>query len=315
MKAAVYKRYGPPEVVQIREVKKPVPGDNEILIRVHATTVARGDVRMRGFQVPLSEWLLSRLVLGIFGPRRKILGMELAGEIESAGRNVTRFKAGDRVFASTFQGLRFGAHAEYVCLSADAMVELIPDNLSDEEAATFPSGGVAALLFIRDLGIQPGQEILINGASGTLGTFGIQLALHYGAEVTGVCSSANTGLVKSLGAARAIDYTREDFTQAGERYDIIFDTVGKIPKSAYGRALKPAGKYVSVLTHHVPRPDRWDLVFLRELIEQGKIKPVIDRTYPLEQIAEAHRYVEKGHKKGNVVISMTPTRVRPADSR
>ena len=304
MKAAIYEEYGPPKVVTIREVEKPTPKPNEILIKIHATTLHRGDTRMRSFDVPGSvfEKLMGRLILGITGPRRKILGMELAGEIESTGKNVTRFKEGDQVFASTYSGFRFGAHAEYICLPEDGMVALKPLNMTFMEAAPVPSSGMAALVYLRDTGkIQSGEKVLINGASGSLGTYGVQIAKYYGAEVTGVCSTDNIEMVRSLGADKVIDYTKEDFTKGDERYDLVFDAVSKSSKNRCQRALTPNGRYIRTTG---PNPKLEDLLILKEIIEEGKMKTVIDRLYPLDAIVEAHRYVEKGHKKGNVVITL-----------
>jgi len=323
MKAILHTKYGPPDELQLREVEKPVPKDNEVLIKIHATTVTSSDCNIRNltFAPQWSRLPMRLFVFGAFKPRVHRLGIDLAGEIEAVGKDVKRFKVGDQVFGRPDPA--FGAHAEYICIPENGVLTIKPANTTWEEAASIPLAGNTALYFIRDLGnIQAGQKVLINGASGGIGTFAVQLAKYYGAEVTGVCSTTNLEMVKSLGADKVIDYTKEDFTQTGQTYDVIFDAVGKSSFSRCKNSLKKKGIYLTTLpTMAIFLQTVWtsmiggkkvkfgdalgkveNLVFLKELIEAGRIKSVIDRRYPLEQTAEAFRYVEKGHKKGNVVI-------------
>ena len=328
MKAIVWTRYGPPDVLHLKEVEKPTPKDNEVLIRIYATTVTAGDCEIRSLSLPLYFSLPMRLWLGLTKPKgTTIPGTELAGEIEAVGKDVKLFKTGDQVYGSA--GMGFGANAEYICLpeepdGLEGTVAIRPANMTYEEAAAVPFGGRDALHFLRKGNVQSGQKVLINGAGGSIGTFAVQLAKHFGAEVTGVDSTEKHDMLRSIGADHVIDYTREDFTKSGETYDVIFDVVGKSPSSRSIGSLKENGVYL-LANPRLPQMVRalWssrgsskrvvfqaasgtteDLVFLKELIEAGKIKSVIDRRYPLDQIVEAHRYVETGLKKGNVVITV-----------
>ena len=312
MKAVVCAGYGPPDVLRLQQVEKPVPKDHEVLIKVYATTAHRGDARIRSFDVPRGQRFMARLVLGFTRPKNPILGMELAGVVESVGKDVTLFKPGDEVFGFTGWGL--GAYAEYACVrekarrsvAKDGMLAMRPANMTFEEAAAgVATGGATALRILRKANIRRGQKVLIYGASGSIGTYAVQLAKSFGADVTGVCSTANLEMVRSLGADRVIDYTQDDFTEGDETYDVVFDAVGKLSPSRAKRPLRRAGVCYNVNKDSGSgggSPE--DLVFLKELIESGKVRTVIDRRYPLEEIVEAHIYVEKGHKKGHVVVTV-----------
>ena len=310
MKAIVWTKYGPPEVLQIQEIEKPVPKDDEVLIKIHATTVTAGDCEMRRMKTALKYRFLMRAYVGLMRPKRiTILGMELAGKIESVGKDVKLFKEGDPVFAATgFAAM--GSCAEYICLPEGseepdkAILAIKPANMTYEEAAPVPVGGPEALNFLRKGNIQSGQKVLINGAGGTIGTFAVQLAKSFEAEVTAVDSTRKLDMLRSIGADQVIDYTQEDFTKSGETYDFIFDIVGKISSSQRKKSLKKTGIYLNVRKDKGVTPKTEDLLYIRELIEAGKIKSVIDRRYPLEQTAEAHKYVETGEKKGHVVITI-----------
>jgi len=315
IKAIVYEKYGSPDVLELKEVEKPAITDNEVLIKVHATTVSSMDWRFRNGKFP------ARIKSGLIKPKMNILGVDLAGDVEAVGKDVKLFKKGDQVYG----GSQMGCYVEYVAMSESAVITGKPANMTYEEAAAVPFGAINALHFLRDAGnMQGGQKVLINGASGGVGTFAVQLAKYFGTEVTGVCSTSNMDLVRSLGADEVIDYTKEDFTKEGHTYDIIFDAVGKNSFSNCKSSLNQKGIYITteyislVLIHSLwtsmiggkkaksmlPKPSTEDLIFLRDLIEAGKVRSVIDRCYPLEQTAEAHRYAEKGHVKGKVVITL-----------
>lgn len=302
MKAIVASKFGGPEVLNLQEIEKPTPKDHEILVKVHATSITAGDIRMRSLDVPPAFWLPARITLGFTKPKHPIYGMELSGEVVAVGKDVARFKVGDQVFASTLAE-NFGAHAEYKCLSEDGLVLSKPRNMTYEEAAAVPIGGPTALRLLRKGKIQSGQKVLVYGASGSVGTFAVQIAKSFGADVTAVCSTKNLDMVKALGADRVIDYTQVDFSAGGAQYDAIFDAVGKCPKAQAAKALVPGGAFVTIAKLNT-KQSLEELSFVRDLIEAGKIRAVIDRCYPLEQVPEAHRYVGMGRKAGNVVIQI-----------
>jgi len=319
MKAIVCTKYGTPEVLLLKEVEKPTPKDNEVLIRIYGTTVTAGDTEIRGLKFPFAMRFLMRLGFGFIRPRKKILGQELSGVIEAVGKEVKLFKAGDQIFAAS--AFKFGAYAQYICLPSKYVMTKKPKNMSYEEAAAVITGGINALYYLRKGNIQSGQKVLIRGASGTIGTFAIQLAKYYGAEVTGIGNPNSLEMMKSLGADKVIDYTKEDFTKSGETYDVIFDVIGKSSFSEFIKSLKENGIYLlantgarkvrkllksgqKVITGKSLIYKTEDLVFLRELIEAEKLKTAIGKRYSLEQIPEAHKYVEKGEKTGNIVITV-----------
>jgi NADPH:quinone reductase-like Zn-dependent oxidoreductase len=329
MKAVICTEYGPPDVLQLKEVEKPAPKDNEILIRIYATPVNFGDLTARNFRkisprkfsMPLPLWLLTRIIFGFRKPRKKILGSEFAGEIEATGKDVKRFRRGDQVFG--YRGMSFGANAEYLCMPEDGLLAIKPANMTYEEAAAVPYGAITSLSLLRKVNIQRGQKVLINGASGGIGSYAVQFAKYFGADVTGVCSTPRLELAKSLGADKVIDYTKEDLTKSGETYDLIFDILGKSSFSHCKSSLKQDGLYLLAsfkmkqlfqmlwtkikggkkVICALSTEKAEDLAFIKELIEAGKIKSVIDRCFSLEQTADAHSYVEKGYKKGSVVIT------------
>ncbi len=311
MKAIICTKYGAPEVLQLKEVTKPTPKSNEVLIKIHATTAHVGDTKIRSLKPglgPVKDFFFKpvmRLMLGFKGPRNKILGMDIAGEIVEIGTDVKKFSKGDQIFASAFQGFKFGAYAEYKCMPENGLLAIKPNNMTYEEAAPLSNGALTALLVLRKANIQNGQKVLIYGASGSMGTYSVQLSKYFGAEVTGVCSSKNVEMVKSLGADKVIDYTQENFNDSGEIYDVVFDSVGKITPSERKKSLNKTGVYLDALKSSEGLKLRQeDLSYLKELCEAGMLKTVIDRQYSLEEMVEAHRYVDSGHKKGNVVITV-----------
>ncbi|MBY9001908.1 MAG: NAD(P)-dependent alcohol dehydrogenase [Candidatus Heimdallarchaeota archaeon] len=306
MKAVVYEKYGPPEVLKLVDVEKPTPKDNELLVKVHGTTVNAAVVNGRKGKHPASKFFTFalRLIYGIRKPRKPILGYEFGGVVESVGKDVTLFKKGDEIFGTTTM-LKQGSYAEYVCVPEkwkSGVVEIKPANLTFEEAAAVPVAGMAVLQIIRKANIQKGQKVLVSGASGSTGSFAVLLAKYFGAEVTGVCSTDKIEMVKSLGADKVIDYTKEDFTQSGEKYDVVFESTVKVSDKKCKSVLKPNGVFLTIKSMTSETTEK--MTYLRDLIEKGKIKPYIDRSYPLEEMVEAHKYVDEGHKKGNVVITI-----------
>ncbi len=332
MKAIAYEKFGPPEVLEVKEVEKPTPKDNEILVKVHATPVTYGEIIARNsknisprkFNMPFLFWLIQRLDFGLRKPKRKILGSEFAGEIESIGKDVKLFRKGDEVFG--YLGPNGGANAEYLSMPEDGRVALKPSNMTYEEASTVPFGAMTASNLLKKVNIQSGQKLLINGASGGIGSFAVQHAKNSCAKVTGVCSTTKLDYVKSLGADKVIDYTQEDFTKSGETYDVIFDILGKSSFSRGKKSLEKNGRYLyasfktwkllqmlrtSIIGNKkvicaISMDKTEDLIAIKELVEAGKLKAIIDKSYPLEQVAEAHDYVEKGLRKGHVVITVVP---------
>lgn len=318
MKAIAWTKYGEPEVLELKEFEKPTPKADEVLIKIHASTVTTGDCRLRASKMPMGFWLPTRLAFGLLKPRASIPGMDVSGEIESVGKDVKLFKKGDKVYGTT--GMKLGANAEYTCLPENSALVKKPNNVTYEQATAVIFGGLTALHFLKDkANIQKGQKVLVNGASGAVGTASVQLAKYLGTEVTGMCSTSNIELVESLGAIRAIDYTKENFTRSNEVYDVILDTVGNLSLPQCEKLLTKQGRLILInadlltnllsvvkknLICGVAGESKEGLDFLRECIESGDIKVVIDRTYPLAQTAEAHRYVDTGHKKGNVVLSV-----------
>lgn len=321
MKAIMWTAYGTPDVLQLKVVEKPSPKDNEVLVKIHASTVTTGDCRLRACRVPKGFWLPTRLAFGLLKPRRAIAGMEFSGVIESVGKRVNQFKPGDRVCGTA--GMSLGANAEYICLAETKPLVKIPDDTAYNDAAAIMFGGFTALHFLRDVAnIQRGQKVLVNGASGAVGTAAVQLAKYYGAEVTGVCSDANIALVRSLGADQAIDYTKDNFTNNGKRYDIILDTVGNLSLPLCAKSLSEQGKLILIVADllttlrsvvnkrlicGVATESKETLDFLLGLVDSGTLNPVIDHIYPLQDTAEAHRHVDKGHKRGSVIISVVST--------